>query len=231
MPAKESDLDGPGLDEEQTLAGQGHRLIAGIDEAGRGAWAGPVYAAAVILPLDRTDLQTALEGVTDSKLLSPERREALLPAIYAVALSVGVGAASAAEIDARGIVPATRLAMARAIRALAPAPHALLLDHIRLPGLELPQRSLARADRHCLSVAAASIVAKVSRDRLMCELHTQHPGYDFDRHKGYGTPGHRLALTRLGPSPVHRMSWVPMQSWAGTTAARITLSSVEEVPH
>jgi ribonuclease HII len=196
------------------LLEQGYRLIAGVDEAGRGAWAGPVYAAAVILPLDGPDLRGALDGVTDSKRLSPARREMLLPAIQRVALSVAVGTATAAEVDKLGVVPATRLAMQRAIGALLPAPHALLLDYIALPEVGLPQRSLSKADQRCLSVAAASIVAKVSRDQCMVGLEQQHPGYGFDRHKGYGTPAHRAALERLGPSPIHRMSWEPLRSFA-----------------
>lgn len=202
----------PGLDVEQKLLGCGFKLIAGVDEAGRGAWAGPVYAAAAILPLDRPDLRDALDGVADSKQLSPKRRETLLQVIHDVALSIGVGAATASEIDGLGILPATRLAMARAIDALTPAPQAMVLDYVKLPEVALPQRSLPKADQHCLSVAAASIVAKVNRDRWMIELNQQHPGYGFDRHKGYGTAAHRAALARLGPSPVHRMSWAPLQA-------------------
>lgn len=201
----------PGLDHEHALVRQGYRLIAGLDEAGRGAWAGPVYAAAVILPLDRPDLDRALQGVTDSKLLTPQRREELFQVIYTVALSVGVGAATAAEIDALRIVPATRLAMQRAIQALSPAPDALLLDYISLIDNKLPQHSLPKADRLCLSVAAASIVAKVSRDRWMIELERRFPGYRFSAHKGYGTASHRSALARLGACPEHRMSWAPLR--------------------
>ena len=204
----------PGLDQERGLRDQGYSLVAGLDEAGRGAWAGPVYAAAVILPLDRPDLSEALNGVADSKRLSPQRRETLLETIHEVALAVGVGSATAGEIDASGIVAATRTAMERATQALALAPDALLLDYIALPDMRLPQRSLPKADQRCLSVAAASIVAKVSRDRWMVELHQQHPGYGFARHKGYGTAAHRAALAELGPSPFHRMSWAPMQSLA-----------------
>ena len=205
----------PGLAEERELLRRGYRLIAGVDEAGRGAWAGPVYAAAAILPLDRPDLSQALDGVADSKQLSPARREALLPIIHEVALGVGVGSASAAEIDALGILPATRLAMQRAVAALAPAPDALLLDYVRLPEMALPQRALPKADCHCLTVAAASIVAKVRRDQWMVALDAQHPGYGFARHKGYGTAAHRAALARLGPSPFHRMSWAPLRALEG----------------
>lgn len=198
---------------------QGYRCVAGLDEAGRGAWAGPVYAAAVVLPPERADLNAALAGVADSKQLSPARREVLLEVVYQVALSVGVGWADPAEIDARGILPATRLAMRRALEVLRPRPDALLLDYIRLPDLSLPQTALPKADQRCLSVAAASIVAKVSRDRLMIELERRYPGYGFARHKGYGTAAHRAALARLGPSPLHRMSWAPLQPWRETTPA------------
>lgn len=210
--SRKSTSKGPGLTQERALLGQGYRFIAGVDEAGRGAWAGPVYAAAVILPLDRPDLKRALNGVTDSKQLSPRRRETLSCVVYDIALGVGIGSASAAEIDALGIVPATRLAMKRAAGQLSPVPQALLLDYIKLPEIDLPQRSLPKADQHCLSVAAASIIAKVTRDRWMVELNEQHPGYGFARHKGYGTAAHRAALTRLGPSPIHRMSWAPLRT-------------------
>jgi len=202
----------PGLDHEQALLAQGHRLVAGLDEAGRGAWAGPVYAAAVVLPLDQPDLYPALEGVKDSKLLSPARREALVEVIYDVALGVGVGAATPSEIDALGIVPSTRLAMARAIEMLSPYPEALLLDYIKLPQVDLPQRALAKADLYCLSVAAASIIAKVRRDQWMMQIDQWYRGYGFARHKGYGTAAHRTALQQLGPSALHRMSWAPMQA-------------------
>ena len=212
MEAKSNRSIWPGLDEELALVGQGYHLVAGVDEAGRGAWAGPVYAAAVILPLERRDLRDVLKGVADSKQLSPQRRETLLKVILDVALSVGVGSASVNEIDELGILPATRLAMGRAIDGLAPPPEVLLLDYVQLPEVVLPQRSLPKADESCLSVAAASIVAKVSRDEWMVKLHKDYPGYEFARHKGYGTAAHRSALARLGPSSVHRMSWAPLRS-------------------
>jgi ribonuclease HII len=201
----------PGLDHEKALWRRGYRLIAGIDEAGRGAWAGPVYAAAVVLPLDRPHLRDALDGVADSKQLSPRRRVALLEVICQIALSVGVGTATAAEVDALGIVPANLLAMERAIAALSPSPDFLLIDYLNLPQVDLPQRSAPKADQVCLSVAAASIVAKVRRDQWMAALDERYPGYGFARHKGYGTAAHRSALARLGPSPVHRMSWAPLR--------------------
>ena len=201
----------PNLSEELALRAAGHIHIAGIDEAGRGAWAGPVCAAAVVLPLNLADLADRLTGVRDSKLLSPARREALLPVILQTAEAVGVGWGSPAEVDEIGIAPATRQAMARAVAGLNGKVDALLIDYVRLPELDLPQHSLPKADVHCLSVAAASIVAKVTRDRLMVQLDGQFPGYGLARHKGYGTRQHREALARLGPSPIHRMSWRPMQ--------------------
>ena len=189
----------------------GYPHVAGLDEAGRGAWAGPVCAAAVVLPLDCPDLADLLDGVCDSKQLSPARRESLLPIIQQVAEAVGVGWASHARVDEIGIVAATQQAMAHAVASLDGKANALLIDHVRLPEIELPQRAFSKADVRCLSVAAASIVAKVTRDRLMVALDRALPGYGFARHKGYGTRQHREALARLGPSPIHRVSWRPIR--------------------
>jgi ribonuclease HII len=202
----------PNLSEEHALFAAGYAHVAGLDEAGRGAWAGPVYAAAVVLPIDRPNLTELVDGVRDSKLLSPARREALLPMIEDVAVAVGVGWADPAEIDKIGIAPATRQAMLRALSRLNGQVSALLIDYVHLPENDLHQRVLPKADTHCLSVAAASIVAKVTRDRLMVQLDARFPGYGFAQHKGYGTPQHREALARLGPSPVHRMSWQPLRA-------------------
>ena len=201
----------PDLSEEWGLNAAGYARVAGVDEAGRGAWAGPVCAAAVVLPLELPGLPGLLAGVRDSKQLSPRRREALLPRIVAAAVGVGVGWATPAEVDELGIVRATQRAMVRAVDGLSCTVHALLVDYVRLPEVALPQRSLPKADARCLSVAAASIVAKVERDRLMVVLERDFPGYGFARHKGYGTRQHREALRRLGPSPLHRMSWRPVQ--------------------
>ncbi len=206
-----STLATPDLSEEYALRAAGHGRVAGVDEAGRGAWAGPVCAAAVVLPLCDGHLPVLLEGVRDSKLLTPKRREALLPVIREVAGAIGVGWGEPAEIDLWGIVAATRLAMARAIEDLDGQVDALLVDYLRLPNVDVPQRSLPKADCRCLSVAAASIVAKVERDRLMVTLDEDCPGYGFARHKGYGTPEHREALAELGSSPLHRVSWRPMR--------------------
>mgnify|MGYP001025395107 CR=1 FL=1 len=201
----------PDLSQEFALYASGHVHVAGLDEAGRGAWAGPVCAAAVVLPLEEEGLAGSLEGVRDSKTLTPARREELLPIIRDVAVAVGVGWGEPGEIDLWGIVPTTRLAMERAVQGLGDYVSALVIDHLELPGLELPQRSLPKADGRCLSVAAASIVAKVERDTLMVDLDDEYPGYGLAQHKGYGTRQHREALQGLGCSPIHRVSWRPMR--------------------
>ena len=199
----------PGLEHEASFWAAGLPLVAGADEAGRGAWAGPVVAAAVILPA-APGIAAALAGVADSKLLTPARREALFDVILRYAVSYGVGAVPAEEIDRIGILPATRAAMLAAIAALRPQPQALLIDAVRLPASPLPQQALIKGDRLCLSIAAASIIAKVTRDRWMVELDRRQPGYGLARHKGYGTPAHWAALQLLGPSPVHRRSFAPV---------------------
>lgn len=188
----------------------GFERVAGLDEAGRGAWAGPVVAAAVILPRHARLPDT----VRDSKLLSPAQRETLFPLICQTAVAWGVGQASHIEIDTLGIVPATRLAMTRAIQALTVQPDALLIDAVTLPAVSLRQRVLYHADTLCLSVAAASILAKVTRDRLMVELDGQYPGYGFAAHKGYGTAAHRQALAANGASPIHRLTYRPLLKYA-----------------
>jgi ribonuclease HII len=207
----------PDLREEMALYGQGYRLVAGLDEAGRGSWAGPVAAGAVILPLDNDRLEQALDGVRDSKELGPLERERLYDVIQTEALAVGVGMVPPDQIDALGIVLATQEAMALAIAQLPSPPDFLLVDFIGLPRLDCPQKSIVHGDALSLSIAAASIAAKVSRDRFMVELDGQYPGYGFASHKGYGTPQHRAALDRLGPSPIHRFSYAPvraaMQGW------------------
>ncbi|MCD6345124.1 MAG: ribonuclease HII [Anaerolineae bacterium] len=205
----------PTLEVEAQFWTAGLRRVAGLDEAGRGAWAGPVYAGAVILP-STSGVLAALEGVRDSKQLSPRQREAQFQAIAETAVAVGVGWATAAEIDALRIVPATRLAMRRALAALLPPAHALVIDALPLPEIALPQRSFPFADAFSLSVAAASIVAKVSRDRWMAgQAESAFPGYGFARHKGYGTPQHRLALEQLGVSDIHRRTFRPIAARLG----------------
>jgi len=201
----------PDLSAERRLWALGYLRIAGVDEAGRGPWAGPVVAAAVILPPHEENLLELLAGVTDSKQLTPLRRDALYERIFDVAIGVGVGQASAREIDALGIVPATQLAMHRALVALPVPPDYLLVDYVNLPDVDLPQEAIVKGDARVLSIAAASIVAKVERDRIMVELEARYPGYGFAQHKGYGTRAHQEALRRLGPSPVHRKTWKPVR--------------------
>jgi ribonuclease HII len=200
----------PDLREEVVLYRRGYRLVAGLDEAGRGSWAGPVVAGAVILPLDNDGLEQALDGVRDSKALNPLERERLYDVIQAEALAVGVGMVPPDQIDELGIVPATKEAMALAIARLPYPPDFLLIDFLGLPRLDYPQKSIVHGDTLSLSIAAASIIAKVSRDRFMVELDGQYPSYGFASHKGYGTPQHRAALDRLGPSPIHRFSYAPI---------------------
>jgi ribonuclease HII len=200
----------PTLEVELALRAQGHHFVAGLDEAGRGALAGPVVAAAVVLPIDRPDLGSVLAGVRDSKQLSPGAREALFDAVHHIALGIGVGVSAPAVVDRDGVVAATRQAMRQSLAQLSPQPSFLILDYLHLASISLPQVAFPKADARCLSVAAASIVAKVSRDRLMCLLDERYPGYGFARHKGYGTSAHRAALNDLGPTPIHRMSFAPL---------------------
>ena len=200
------------LRHEYKLHKQGFHNIAGLDEAGRGAWAGPVTAAVVILPPDQDDLIRVLEGVTDSKQLTPKQREALLPTILDVAFATAVGHATNAEIDENGIVPSTRLAMTRALAELRTSPDYLLIDALKLAEVELPQLSLVKGDRRSLSIAAASILAKVTRDRHMVALDKEYPFYGFGQHKGYGTKGHRDMLEAHGPCRKHRMSFKPIRA-------------------
>jgi len=201
----------PTLEIEEGLWKEGYRFVAGIDEAGRGAWAGPVVAAAVILPPDDAGLTARLAGVRDSKLLSAQQRETLLEAVLGCAVAWGVGMIPPDDIDKLGIVAATQRAMAEALQALSPRAEYLLIDYVRLPEVGLPQTSLPHGDGRILSIAAASILAKVSRDRVMIDLEARFPGYGFARHKGYGTQQHREALARLGPSVSHRLSFQPLR--------------------
>ncbi len=199
---------------ETALRQQGFTHIAGLDEVGRGAWAGPVVAGAVILPLDRPDLAQVLEGVNDSKLLSPRRREKLLLYITEAALAMEVGFATQREIDKHGIVTATRLAMQRALARLPIQPDCLLLDALRLPSIALPQTHLIRGDQKSLTIAAASIVAKVTRDQWMRDRDEHYPEYGFAAHKGYGTALHQRALQQYGVTELHRRSFAPIRAAA-----------------
>lgn len=207
----------PSLRFEYAFWSRGLKHIAGLDEAGRGAWAGPVVAGAVILPRPtrwqrwwRDATLGVLESARDSKLLSPSQRAALYEPILHTALATAIGYATNNEIDTLGIVSATRLAMQRALAALGISPEALLVDALQLD-VPLPQRAIIHGDQLSLSIACASILAKVTRDRMMHELDTQIPGYDFAHHKGYGTPAHRAALMKLGASRVHRVSFAPVK--------------------
>jgi ribonuclease HII len=165
----------------------------------------------VILPLDRFDLARALAEVRDSKQLSPAARQRCSEQIRDVALAVGVGEASAKEVDDLGLLPATRAAMQRAVEALDPKPSCLLIDHMRIPELEMSQEPVTRGDQSVLSIAAASVVAKVWRDHLMAELAERYADYGFEHHKGYATEKHQQALARLGPCAEHRYSYAPVQ--------------------
>jgi len=205
-----SPLD-PDLSAEAALSEGGFRHVAGVDEAGRGAWAGPLVAAAVILPEPAEVSPDAFAGVRDSKLLSLAQREALYETIVGAARSVGVGAVPADEVDLLGLTAANELAMARAVRALHLAPDFLLLDCFTLKSVGLPQRGIVRGDRCCLSIAAASIVAKVTRDRWLARLAEEHPGYGFEQHRGYGVAVHRQAISERGLTPIHRLSYAPLR--------------------
>jgi ribonuclease HII len=177
--------------------------VAGVDEAGRGPLAGPVVAAAVIIAPDRR-----IPRLADSKLLPAERREELYQVIQERAVAMAVGITDHETIDRVNILGATRLAMLEAVRRLAEPPDLVITDFVALPELGCPQRNLVDGDARCASVAAASIVAKVTRDRFMVELHRQYPAYGFARHKGYATPEHLAALDRYGPCPLHRQSFL-----------------------
>jgi ribonuclease HII len=202
----------PNLEYESGLQHQGLRHVAGVDEVGRGSWAGPIVAAAVILPARSDD--SRLDGVRDSKALTARRRAELFDGIIDAAMAVGIGWASHHVIDARGIAAANRGAMLRAIRNLPVQPDALLVDHVRLPSFPGPQIALPRGDATCLSIAAASIVAKVVRDRWMERWSSRFPPYGFAENKGYGTRAHVEALERHGPCPLHRRSFAPVAVWS-----------------
>jgi ribonuclease HII len=212
VPADNRKIALPTLEVELALHAQGLRLIAGLDEVGRGALAGPVVAAAVVLPLDRPDLTDALAGVRDSKEVPPQEREALFEVIRRTALAVGVGVSAPSVVDRQGIVPATRRAMRSALRRLSLRPACLVIDHLKLSEVPLPQVCFPKADARSLSVAAASIVAKVSRDRWMVLLDACYPGYGFAAHKGYCTAAHRAAIARLGPCRIHRSTFEPIKT-------------------
>ena len=192
---------------EQLMQSQGYRLIAGIDEAGRGPLAGPVVAAAVILHPDQP-----IEGVNDSKKLTDQRREQLFEQIMLKAMAVGIGQADAETIDRINILQATRQAMLEAVSTLAATPDYLLIDGITTIASSLPQRTIKQGDSRSASIAAASIIAKVTRDRLMQSYDQHYPLYGFARHKGYGSALHLSALQKYGPCPIHRMTFARVKS-------------------
>ncbi len=202
----------PDLSFEQALWSAGVMVVAGLDEAGRGAWAGPVCAGVVALPPGDCAITARLSGVRDSKQMTPRQRACWAQEIRAAALGWGVGFSGPGEIDALGILPATRLAMHRALAQLIAAPQHLLLDALRLPGVHLPQTALIKGDARSLSIAAASVLAKTARDAHMAALEAHYPGYGFAAHKGYGTAAHLAALLRLGPTPIHRRSFAPVRA-------------------
>jgi ribonuclease HII len=195
----------PSLRYERKLWRTGVQVVAGVDEAGVGPMAGPVVAAAVIF-----DQEVFIRGVNDSKQLTPERREELFPAITERALAFGIGSASPAEIDQLNIFWATMAASARALLALGRTPDHVLVDGRLIPEVKLPQTKIVGGDRKSFCIAAASIIAKVTRDRLMTAYDAQYPEFGFGRHKGYCTADHFAALERLGPTPIHRRSFAPV---------------------
>ena len=210
----------PTFDLELQLQRQGYRRVAGVDEAGRGPLAGPVVAAAVVLPPVSFDAQVDslppwLDLVDDSKALSPLQRQRAMDVIESHACAIGVGMASHEEIDGIGIGEATRCAMRRAVGCLPLRASHLLIDYVRLDGCGVPFQSVVHGDRISYSIAAASIVAKVTRDWLMQQADVLYPGYGFSKHKGYGTARHLRLLAERGPCPIHRRSFNPLRSAVG----------------
>jgi ribonuclease HII len=205
MPSRRSSAE-PARFEQLGLRFVAPGLVAGVDEAGRGPLAGPVVAAAVILD----DLQP-IKGLADSKVLSPRKRERLYDEIRARALCCSVASASVAEIDQVNILHATMLAMKRAVEGLRILPHRVVVDGNRVPQLRLPVEALVKGDALMPAISAASILAKVERDRLCDTLHAAHPAYGFATHKGYPTPEHLAALREHGPCPEHRRSFAPVR--------------------
>ncbi len=216
----------PTFEFENNFRASGYRAIAGVDEAGRGALAGPVVAAAVVLPIGITD--EVVDSIDDSKRLTAKQREETYKSVVEVSASFGVGVVQADRIDDIGIVPATKLAMREAIKANRADVDFLLIDAVERIGIARPSRSIIRGDSQSVSIAAASIVAKVTRDRIMTgEMDARFPRYGFAKHKGYGTAEHMEALNEFGPSPIHRQTFKPVAqaiadaSWGalGTTMA------------
>lgn len=211
----DADKRGIGLRGVEVPAGS---LVAGVDEAGRGSLAGPVVAAAVILPRD-----AVLPGLTDSKLLRPAVRSRLAEAIHAAATCWAVAAVEAADIDATDILRATLRAMAEAVRQLAPQPDLVLVDGNTVPALRVPALAIIRGDRRVPAISAASILAKVTRDRIMEDWAARFPAYGFARHKGYGTAAHCAAIAQHGPSPIHRRTFAGVREYLAEAGLRVPL--------
>jgi ribonuclease HII len=217
----------PNLDEEDKLKSQGYELIAGIDEVGRGALAGPVVAGAVILPHPANFPWFGL--VRDSKELTSRKRESLFELINKEAVAVGIGIVPPQVIDSINILKATKLAMMQAVEKLPKQPNFLIIDRVTLSQCPIPQRGITRGDKLCLSIACASIIAKVTRDRMMEEFDQIYPGYGFARHKGYGTRKHMFCLRKLGPSPIHRLYFAPVRNLIASQSSS-HLASGQPVP-
>jgi ribonuclease HII len=200
----------PNLGHENELKSQGYELIAGIDEVGRGALAGPVVASAVILPQQANLPWLGL--ARDSKELDSKKRESLFDLISKEAMAVGIGIVPSQVIDSINILKATKLAMMQAVEKLPEQPSFLLIDRVTLSQCPIPQRGITRGDKLCLSIACASIIAKVTRDRMMVKFDQIYPGYGFAQHKGYGTREHISCLQKLGPSPIHRLYFAPVRN-------------------
>lgn len=203
----------PTMQEELALIEAGHTLVAGIDEAGRGCWAGPVVAAAVLVDRVALERLARLGGVNDSKQVSRRRRSLLAERIRACVTGWGIGAVPSFVIDTHGILNATRAAMQIALLQLPILPHALLIDAVQLHGWPCPQRALIRGDSQCLAIAAASILAKVARDSMMEQLNQAMPAYHFQIHHGYGTQLHEQALYQHGPCSQHRRTFRPLATF------------------
>lgn len=213
----------PTWEHELALHSQGIEVMAGVDEAGRGAWAGPLVAAAVVFPhpdlltemMTLDDRARGLSMLRDSKMLSAAVRERLAETVREFALAVGVGVVSSGLLDVIGVGPGNRLAMSRAVRDLGVWPDFLLVDAFKIHSMSIPQRPIIKGDATCMTIAAASVLAKVARDHMMQAFEAEYPGYDFARHKGYGTREHVSALLKLGVSPLHRRCFAPVGAMVG----------------
>lgn len=220
------------FDYEWQLNARGYQAIAGVDEVGRGCWAGPVVAAAVVLRAPVLHTPALLQGLNDSKQLSATQRNQLIPIIYREAAGVGIGWVAAHDVDCFGILNATKLAMQQALMSLPLIPDALLIDAVTLPDWQINQQALIKGDATSLSIAAASVVAKVARDRMMVQLDVHDRRYGFSRHKGYGTAQHQQALQRYGITAQHRQTFRPISvflttgQW-GNTADAVHCSMVK----